>query len=118
MSLQERAQIKSVLTFSLSNVIFSGRDVRQAGIYSQPGYEKLDSSLGRSNYHKGDGYKTGEMKQCPSQAPSGPYSAWKGNSLVTGEGARSTTAGAKARTAVEASSLLCNYPGTPAAQHP
>lgn len=67
--------MKSVLTFSLSNVIFSGRDVRQAGIYSQPGYEKLDSSLGRSSYHKGDGYKTGEMKQCPSQVPSGLYSA-------------------------------------------
>ena len=37
MTLQKRAETKSVLTFSLSNVICSGRDVRQAGIYGQPG---------------------------------------------------------------------------------
>lgn len=116
--------MKSVLTFLLSNVIFSGRDVRQAGIYSRPAYGKRLSSMGHSEYQKGDGDRTGEMKQCPSHALSGPYSAGKGNSLVMEEGVRNTRAGAKAGTAAEAMSLCCatplvpQLPSAPAAQHP
>lgn len=85
---------------------------------ASPGYGKLESSMGRSEYQKGDGYKTGEMERCPGRAPSGPYSASEGTGLVTEEGVRSTRAGTKAGTAVEAMSLLCSSPGTPAAQHP
>lgn len=79
---QPRSLQKSVLTFSLSNVIFRGRDIRQAGtwVWGTPSLQR-----GLQSITKGDGYKTGETKRCPGRAPSGPYSAWKGNSLVTEE---------------------------------
>lgn len=71
--LREKSRNEVCPELSLSDVVVSGRAVRQAG--------ERDPWRGRSEHPKGDGYRTGEMKQRPRRAPSGPYSAWKGTSL-------------------------------------